>query len=104
MEHRGVKLLVLMQMDDRSFKERLIGAIFGPAIVPFVDVGVMEFLALRLKLIPLNASMQDIQNVVEDFIERKLWLWPGFGPFQMGINISIKVFTRDFRGNPLVDK
>ena len=69
MEHRGVKLLVVMQMDDRSVKERLIGAIFGPAIVPCVDVGVMAFLALRLQLIPLNARMQDIQNVVEDFIE-----------------------------------
>ncbi len=104
MEHRGGKLLVLMQMDDRSCKERLIGAIFGPAIVPFVDVGVMKFLVLRFKLIPLNASMQDLQNVVEDFIERKLWLWPCLRPLQMGINLSIKVFTRDFRGNPMVDQ
>jgi hypothetical protein len=104
MEPRGGKLLVLMQMDDRSCKEGLIGAIFGPAIVPFVDVGVMKFLVLRFKLIPLNASMQDLQNVVEDFIERKLWLWPCLRPLQMGINISIKVFTRDFRGNPMVDQ
>ena len=104
MAHRGVKLLVVMQMDDRSCKERLRGAIFGPALVPFVDVGVMECLALRFQLIPLHARMQDRQNVVEDVIERQLRLRPCFGPFQMGINLSIKVFTRDFRGNPMVDK
>ena len=90
MEHGGVELISVMQRDNRGLKERLIRAIFGPSIVPFIDVGVMEFLALRFKLIPLNASMQDIQNVVEDFIERKLGFWPCFGPFQMGINISIQ--------------
>jgi hypothetical protein len=37
--------------------------------VPCVDVGVMEFIALRLKLVPLNTRMQDIQNVVKDFME-----------------------------------
>ena len=72
--------------------------------MPFVDVGVMEFIALCFQLIPLNTCMQDIQNVVKDFIERKLWLWPCFGPFQMGINISVKVFTRDFGRNPMVDE
>ena len=68
MEDRGVKLLGLMQMDNRGFKERLIGAIFGPSIVPFIDVAVMEFISLCFKLLPLNTPMQDIQNVVENSI------------------------------------
>jgi hypothetical protein len=67
-EDRGVKLLGLMQMDNRGFKERLLGAILGPSIVPFIDVGVMEFISLRFKLVPLNTRMQDIQNVVENSI------------------------------------
>lgn len=104
MEDRGVELIGLVQLYDRRVKERLIGAIFRPSIVPFVDVGVMKLVALCFKLIPLNTCMQDIQNVVKDFIERKLWLWSCFGSFQMGINISVKVFTRDFRGNPMINE
>jgi hypothetical protein len=38
----------------------LIRAIFGPSIVPFIDVGVMEFIAFGFELIPLNPGMQDI--------------------------------------------
>ena len=104
MENGGVELIGVMQLDNRGLKERLIRAIFGPSIVPFIDVGVMEFIALGFELIPLNPSMQDIQNVVKDFVEREFWLWPCFGSFQMGINVSVKVFTRDFGRNPIVDE
>jgi hypothetical protein len=67
--HGGVELIGVMQLDDRGLKERLLRAIFRPAIVPFVDVGVMEFVALRCELVPLNPSMQDIQNLVQDLVE-----------------------------------
>ena len=104
MENGGVELIGLMQLDNRGIKERLIRAIFGPSIVPFIDVGVMEFIALGFELIPLNPGMQDVQNVVKDFVEREFWLWSCFGSFQIGINISVKVFTRDFGRNPIVDE
>ena len=104
MENRGVELIGLRQLENRGMKECLIRAIFGPSIVPFIDVGVMEFIALGFALIPLNPGMQDIQNVVKDFVEREFWLWPCFGSFQMGINVSVKVFTRDFGRNPIVDE
>ena len=104
MENRGVELIGLMQLENRGMKECLIRAIFGPSIVPFVDVGVMEFIALGFALIPLHAGMQDIQNVVKDFVEREFWLWPCFGSFQMEINVSVQVFTRDFGRYPIVDK
>ena len=104
MENGGVELIGLMQLDNRGLKERLIRAIFGPSIVPFIDVGVMEFIALGFELIPLNPGMQDIQNVVKDFVEREFWLWSCFGSFRRGINVSVKVFTRDLGRNPIVDE
>ena len=104
MEHRGVELSGLLQLDNRGRQAGVIRAIFGPSIAPFIDVGVMEVLALGFELIPLNAGMQDIQNVVKDFVEREFWLWPCFGAFQMAINVSVKIFTRDFGRYPIVDK
>jgi hypothetical protein len=85
-------------------KEWLISAIFGPSIVPLVDVGVMECIALSFELIPLNAGRPDIQKVVKDFLEREFWLWPCVGAFQMESTVSVKIFTRDFGRSPLVDK
>ena len=101
MKNGGIELIGVMEMDDRSCKKRLIRAIFGPAIVPFVHVGVMEFVACGFELVPLNPGMEDIQNVVKDFVEREFGLWPFCGSFQMGVDISIKVFTRDFSWNPM---
>jgi hypothetical protein len=57
MEDRSVKLLRVMQMHDRRFKQGLIGALFGPPIVPFVHVGVVEFIPVGLQLFPLNAGV-----------------------------------------------
>jgi hypothetical protein len=38
----------------------------------------MEFVALGLELIPLHAGMEDVQDVVKDFVEREFWLWSFF--------------------------
>jgi hypothetical protein len=96
-ENGGVELIGVMQLDNRSIQERLIRAIFRPSIVPFIDVGVMEFIALGFELIPLNSGMQDIQNIVKDFVEREFWLWPSFGSFQMGINVAVKIDIIGFK-------
>lgn len=103
MEDGGVELVALMQMENGCLKEGLIRAVFGPAIVPFVHVGVMEFIAVGFELLPLNAGVEDIENVVEDFVERELGLWPFLGSFQMRINVPVKVFTTDMSWNVLVD-
>ena len=104
MEDGCVKLIRALQLDDRGLKEPLIRAIFGPAIVPFVDVGVMEFMALGFELSPLHTGMQDIQNIVKDFKEREFGLWPFVAPMQMWVDIPIEVTTRDFRGNLMKDE
>ena len=45
-----------------------------------------------------------MSHLVKDFVERQFRLWPLFGPFQMGGNVLVKVFPRDFGWNPMVDK
>ena len=72
MENGSIELIGLMQLDNRGLKERLIRAIFRPSIVPFIDVGVMEFIALGFELIPLHAGMQDIQNGCNSHIDARL--------------------------------
>ena len=104
MKNGGVELIGVMQMENRGLKEGLIRAIFRPAIVPFIHVGVMEFVAMGVELGPLHAGMEDIQDVVKDFVERQFRLWPFFGLFQMGVNVSVKVFPRDLGWKPMVDK
>ena len=104
MEPRGVELIGVMPLENRGRKECLRRAIFGPPIVPFIDVGVMEFIALDVELIPLHPGMQDIQNIVKDFVEREFWLWPCFGSFQMGIHVAVKVLTSDFGRHVIVNE
>ena len=72
--------------------------------MPFIHVGVMEFVAMGVELGPLHAGMEDIQDVVKNFVERQFRLWPFFGLFQMGVNVSVKVFPRDLGWKPMVDK
>jgi hypothetical protein len=64
----------------------------------------MEFVAMGVELGPLHAGMEDRQDVVKDFVERQFRLWPFFGLFQMGGNVSVKVFPRDLGWKSMVDK
>ena len=57
MKNGGVELVGVMQMENRGLKEGLIRAIFRPAIVPFLHVGVMEFAAIGVELGPLHAGV-----------------------------------------------
>jgi len=57
MKNGGIELIGVMQMENRGLKEGLIRAIFRPAIVPFIHVGVMEFVAIGIELGPLHAGV-----------------------------------------------
>ena len=104
METGGVELIGVRQLEKRGLQERWIRAIFGPSIGPCIDVGVMEFMALGFEVIPLHPGLQDLQNGVKEFVEREFGRWPCFGSFPMGLNVSVKVFTRDLGRNPMGDE
>ena len=104
MQDRGIKVIALMQMDDRRFKESVIGAIFRPTIVPFVHGCIVEFVPVGLQLCPLNAGMSDIPNVIKDFVEGELRLRSLLGSVYMGCDVTVEVFTRDVGRNARVDE
>ena len=57
MEDGGVELVGVFEVHHGRFKEGLIRAVFGPPIVPFVHVCVVEFIPVCLELMPLDTGM-----------------------------------------------
>ena len=104
MQDRDVKLVGGLEVDDRGLKQRLVGAILGPSIVPFIHIRPVEFLAIRFQLIPLEPGMEDVQNVIENLVERELGFGTFCGPFQGRGDIAVEVFARDLFGNLVVDE
>ena len=70
-----VKFIGIKQMDDGRLKKVLIGTIFRPAMMPFIDIRPMQFIPPGSELIPLNTRMQNIEDIVEYLVERKFRLW-----------------------------
>jgi hypothetical protein len=103
-QDRGLKLIGVMERDDRRFKERLIGAIFRPTMVPFVHVGLVECVPVGFQLCPSNAGMSDIQHVMKDFVEGEFRLRSLRGSVYMGCDVTVEVFTRDFGRKAMVDE
>jgi hypothetical protein len=58
---------------------------------------------VRLELIPLHPGTQDIQNVVEDFVVRYLWL-PALGLGKTGFDKSVELVLADLSGEFVVTR
>lgn len=69
MDDGYIELVGILEMDHRGFKECLIRPIFRPPIVPLVDVRPVQFIAACLELAPLDAGVEDMQDLVEDLEE-----------------------------------
>ncbi|KKW31912.1 MAG: hypothetical protein UY77_C0041G0006 [Candidatus Uhrbacteria bacterium GW2011_GWA2_53_10] len=72
------------QGDDRGLKQVFVRAVLAPAPMPFVYVRPMDLVALDRQLVPLNARVQDKQNMVEDLKRRQLSLRSALRSGQMG--------------------
>jgi hypothetical protein len=104
MENRGIKLVGVVQMDHGGFKELLVGAVFGPAIVPLVDVRPVEFVLSRLELVPLKARVQDIQDIVENLVEGEFRLRTFCRLPQVWNDVVIELPPGDLRGDRIVEE
>ena len=68
MQEGKVQVSFIIQETNRCLKQVLVGAILTPPQVPFIDLAPMHPLPLNGKLTPLDSCVQDVQDVVKDFI------------------------------------
>ena len=61
--------------------------------MPLVDVGPMQLVAAGLELVPLNPSMQHVEDVVEDLVERELGSGSLHGSAQVRSDVMVEVFA-----------
>src|SRR3989338_3375109 len=76
MQNREVKFVCQQQLLDAALKQIPVTAIPAPFEMPFVDIAPVQFIAVQFQLVPLDAGMQNVQNVAEDLVSRQFWLWP----------------------------
>jgi hypothetical protein len=88
---------------DTPFKDSLEAAITAPLTEVVVDrlKGNLGFALVilvypLLQGRPLTASVKNVQQVIEDFVERDLTLIAAFGTASMGPNIFLKLLFRQF--------
>jgi hypothetical protein len=69
MQDGDIELVGVFEVDHRGVKQCLIRPIFRPPMVPLVDVCPMQFILASLELTLLHAGVEDMQDIVEDFVE-----------------------------------
>lgn len=69
MQDGSVELVSISQVDHRGVKQGVMRTVFRPSIVPLVDICPMQFILASLELTPLNAGVEYMQDIVEDFVE-----------------------------------
>ena len=62
----------------------------------------MEFITPGAELIPLNARMQNIEDIIKYLIEGEFWLWAFDSLREMGQYIPIKILSGNLLGNLFV--
>ena len=73
-------------------------------MVPLIHVGGVECFPVGFPLFPLNAGVEDIQDVMKDFVEGELRLGAFLRSVYMGFNVTVEVFTRDFGRQAIVNE
>ena len=104
MQEGSVELVSIAQVDHRGVKQGLIRTVFRPSIVPLVDICPMQFMLASLELTPLNASVEHMQDIVEDFVEGEFWRWSFLRLLQVQCDVAVEVFSGDALGETVVDE
>ena len=66
--------------------------------MPLVDIGPMELIAASLELVPLQAGVQHMQDVIEDLIEGELRSWTFHGSVQVRSDVTVEVLAGNLFG------
>lgn len=63
-----------------------------------VDVLPRSFSRTNFELLPLNTGMENVENVVEDFVVGTFRARTLYRFFQEGLDVPIEIMLRDFYG------
>ncbi|OGH79007.1 MAG: hypothetical protein A3G08_03450 [Candidatus Magasanikbacteria bacterium RIFCSPLOWO2_12_FULL_47_9b] len=106
MQNGKIERAPFTQYFHRGFEQILVTAISAPPIVPLVYVGPMNFIVIRSELVPLDAGVEDVQNVVKNLAARNLLFRPAAASREIWINVGLEVLQshldRQFTNNDLL--
>ena len=70
MEYREVKIILCIQKGERFVKYLFIAAVFAPPIVVTVYIREVDF--LHWQILPLDACVEHVQDVIENLEVREV--------------------------------
>ena len=95
--HADIKQLLLVKLQNRTRENGIKAALSLIAPKSGIDTSVVDFRLPRFVLLdrqffPLTAEVQEFQDVVEDRVQRELWLWSATAEVQVGQDKFFKLF------------
>lgn len=72
--------------------------------MPLVDVGPVQFVPFGLKLMPLDARVEDVQDIVKDLVEGEFGLRAFGGLLEVGGKVAVELSTADLGGNMIIEE
>ena len=98
MKDGDLQLVGLFHRHHGGPKQGWMGPIVRPSVVPLVDIGPVQFITPGAELLPLDASMEHVEDVVEDLVQGELGGGPLDRSLEMRLDGLVEVPARDLLG------
>lgn len=94
MEDEEVQQIVVTQPDKRGFKHPLVATVFTPVVVVVIHHLPADAIPAGIQVVPLHASMEHFENVVEDFVGGDDCIRTPGACRQVRFDVPVEVFPR----------
>lgn len=93
MQNRRIQLFLLSQIIERSIEDFFIASVFTPTVMVPINIGPVT--AAYGKILPLDAGMQNKQNMVKNLPVREIGFFPNTHR-QTRLDVLFELEARDF--------
>ena len=93
MKRREVKVSLFVQELKRFTEDAFVTAVFAPTIMVAIDIS--EVAPSHRKILPLDARMQHIENMVEYLVVRERRSLPSGTYREVWLDVAVELFARD---------